>query len=129
ECTLPSISYLHLLIRGGYAEDLPHRLERARELLPFARETETEIAFSVRAEIDPRHAPDPAVSNEVFRHPPRDRFPVTCGRPLWIDAQERVEGAPWRIAAEDAAERPDAVVEKVPPCLQLDGELPDARLR
>ena len=51
----------------------PHRLEGAGQLPAVARETESQVAFAVRAEVHARHAADPALGNQVLGHRPRER--------------------------------------------------------
>src|SRR5205823_10760001 len=75
------------------AEQLLHRLQRAGQLRSLAREAETNVALTPCAEVDARHASNPAVLDEVFNHAPRHGFVsrLRAGSPIRVDAQERVE--------------------------------------
>src|SRR5262249_57943697 len=106
-------------------------VERAVRLRAIRREAEPHVALSVRAEVDARHRADASVRDQILRHlPRRGRHGARRRRPGWIDPEERVERAGWRLAGEDAAaERVNPLVEQIATRLQLDPELLDAGLR
>src|SRR5437667_299560 len=97
------------------SEQLFHGLQRAGQLRSLAREAETDVALTPCAEVDARHAPDPAVLDEVSDHPPRHGFVLGARRsvPFGVDPEERIERARRRCAREHIRRRfTDAAVEK-----------------
>src|SRR5688572_16816660 len=117
--------------RSRYTEELPHGLEGAGELLPLAREAESEVALPRVTEIGTGDAADAAVLDQVLGHRPGRRRGGVRGRalPRRIDPNERVEGAIRRLAGEDPAKAANALVEQVASGAQLRCERPDAVLR
>src|SRR5581483_5519762 len=118
-------------VRGRPAR-APHRLDGARQPLASAREAEADAPLAVGAEIDPRHAADPGVSDQELGHAPRGRLARAAEppAPLGTDAKERVERAAGRRSREDAVQGAgDALIEQVAAGPQLRPERLDAVLR
>src|SRR5207237_10029571 len=81
-CALSDVSYAD-------AEQRFHRFERAGQLASLARKAEAQISFTMRAEVDARHAADSPVLDQMLGRAPRAR--LVAGQRA--DAEECVEGA------------------------------------